>query len=111
MSALMNSEKPALVSEAPGRAGGTNPLIRKEQVPMAVSVRDGIARPRLHAVGSKPGPGIEVKPVNVEALAQTVNAFFTGQTPTGIEVGTFDLIVAAIYKQGFDEGMALGAVS
>jgi hypothetical protein len=103
-----NSKSPASASEAPGRGDGTNqPVTRKDQVPMAISVQgDGMLVPVTNGAYL----AIEVKPVNISALAACVNSFFTGEALTDTdEITRFELIVAAIYSHGLEEGMALGA--
>lgn len=78
---------------------------------MTVSVRDGIARPRLFVVGSDTGPGFEVPPViDVTALADALNSQLNGTEPTD-QVSGFYALMAGAFGAGMEHQASLSAVS
>lgn len=78
---------------------------------MAVSVKDGIARPHLYEVGTNPGPGIDVHEIDVEQLAASLNAIRTRTLPESGEVTAFTTMLAATFEQGRLAGLAEAGVA
>ena len=113
MNALIDVKNPALVLETPaGGAGGTNPSLgREEPVPVAVSVAGGVARPRLYAVGTNPGPGIDVHEISVEQLTASLNAIRTHTIAEAGEVTAFTTMLAAMFEEGRAAGLAEAGVA
>jgi hypothetical protein len=72
---------------------------------MAVSVAGGVARTRLYAVGSDPGPAFEVpRSIDVQALTDALNAVLNGDTaPTG-DVDAFTQLLARAHEHGYEAG-------
>ena len=108
---LMNSEKPRpALQRHVGGARNQEPIRRKGNGSLAITVQGGVARPGLYAVGST-RPAIEVpEQIDVEALAAALNAQLHGAAPTS-EVDMFYLLLAGAYGQGMEDQRNLAEVS
>lgn len=81
---------------------------------MAVTIqRDGRVRPHLTVAGQDTNAGFEVTAVRAEGLATCINTLITGELADVDEVTAFELLLAAAYNRGLDEGQRAlaGAVS
>lgn len=111
VSALMNSEKPrpALQRRNGARRTRHYPITRGTG-PVAVTVQGGVARPGLYAVGT-PRPAIEVPSrIDVEALADALNAQLSG-TPITDEVTAFYALLAGAFGQGMEHAEQMAGAS
>lgn len=78
---------------------------------MAVSVKDGIARPRLYEVGTTPGPGIEIHEIDVERLAANLNAIRANTIPEFGEATALLRMLAHAREDGRLAGLAEAGVA